>query len=200
MPNPKKAVQKSVEKFLAAKQQEKKPTKAKKIEQMLLDPNVPLETRVDIVRQLANGFDETSVPILAHLIEAASGAGGEDQYKEKVREISELIQSLQQGPLRGALFECMLEDPGLARRAQVILPDGTLASPLVPDKGLAKKMRCGDDVWLDNKGAALLYHAPRVSAVGEEAQLERILKNGHVEVTVGGHGRFVYRPSARLRA
>jgi hypothetical protein len=211
MPSPKKTIKKSVEKLLGASPEgeaaepkspdTKSSTKprAKKIELMILDENVPLEMRVDIVRQLANSFDETSAPILAQVIQAASSAGGEDQFNEKVRELSELIQALQQGPLRGALFERMLDEPGLHRRAQVILPDGTLASPLVPDEGLAEKLRCGDDVWLDGKGTALLYHAPREKAVGEEAQLERVLQSGHVEVSVGALGRFVYCPSARLR-
>jgi hypothetical protein len=173
-------------------------SKPKKIEMMLMDASAPLEMRVEILRELGQSSDEAAAPILASLLESASANRAEDIYQEKLRELDETIQALAQGPLRGALFDRMLDEPGLDRRAQVILSDGTLASPLVPDESLPKKMECGDSVWLDAKGTAILYHARTVNAVGEEAQLERELESGYVEVSVGQLGRSVYRPTALL--
>ncbi|MBW2274721.1 MAG: AAA family ATPase [Deltaproteobacteria bacterium] len=170
----------------------------KKIWTMLLDSSIPLEMRVEILQQLASAADEAAVGILARLIEAAGATTAEEQHAEKLREVSALLGALQQGPLRCALFDRMLEQPELGRRAQVILPDGTLASPLVTDEELAGRMRCGDTVWLDGKGSTILYHAPTVTAIGDEARLERVLEGGHVEVSVGELGRSVHRASSRL--
>ncbi len=172
-----------------------------RIERLLMDRSNPIETRVEVLRQLAQSADGAALPILAQVLEAASTATGEDQYGARLAELSEMIAALQEGPLRSALFERMLDDPGLDRRAQVILPDGVVASVLLPDQALAEKLRCGDTVWIDAKGTAVLFHSPTVAsigAVGEEARLERVLPDGTILVAVGELSRAVYRPSARL--
>ncbi len=173
-------------------------SKPRKIEAMLQDPSTPIEMRLDIMRHLVQSEDEAAPEILSRLLENASAATGEDRYGEKINELSQLIEAMQQAPLRCALFDCMLDHPSGIRRAQVILPDGTLASTLVPDEALAEKMRRGDNVWIDGKGVATLLHTSAQPGVGEEAKLERVLPNGNVSISLGELGRAVYRPSARL--
>jgi hypothetical protein len=170
----------------------------KKIEKMLMDASAPLEMRLEVVRQLSRSEDEVSGPILTRMIEAASAASGEDQYAEKIQELAQLIQEMQQGPLRCALFDRMLNEPALGQRAQVILPDGTLASPLVPQPELAEKLCRGDTVWIDAKGGAIIARAPESDTVGEEATLERVLPDGNLRVKVGEMGNAVYRTGGRL--
>jgi len=170
----------------------------RKIEMMLTDASSPLEMRLDVVRQLAGAEGDAATSVLTRVLEAASQAKGEDQYREKVEELGALIDAMQQGPLRSALFDRMQEEPELGRRAQVILPDGTLASPLVPDAALAEKLRCGDTVWIEAKGSAIVYRGLETPAVGEEATLERLLPDGTVRVKLGEIGHAVYRTAGRL--
>jgi ATPase family associated with various cellular activities (AAA) len=184
----------------AAEAKTTKPNKKKtrKIEKLLTDPSAPIEMRVEVLRQLSGSEDEAAAPILVRMIEAASSATGEDQYRDKIQELAALIQEMQQGPLRCALFDRMLNEPDLGRRAQVILPDSTLASPLVPSEELAEKLRCGDTVWIEAKGGAIIARAPTSAAVGEEAILDRILPDGTVRVKVGEIGYAVHRVGGRL--
>jgi ATP-dependent 26S proteasome regulatory subunit len=177
----------------------KSPTTPKKLEMMLLDASAPLEIRLEILKQLARAEDEAAAPILGELLEAAGAAKTDEQSREKLRELSEMLRAMQQGPLCCALFDRMLDQPGLGQRAQVILSDGSLASPLVPDKQLAEKMRCGDTVWIEAKGSAILFHAPTLNVVGDEARLERVHDDGYVSASISDLNRALYRPSARLR-
>jgi len=170
----------------------------KKLAMMLTDPTVPLNVRLEVFRQLANAEDEAVAPILKEVLEAACAAKSEEQHREKLGELTELIEAMKAGPLRSAIFDRMHVEPGLGNRAQVILSDGSLASPLVPDEGMAEKMRCGDTVWVEGKGSALLFHSQAVSSIGEEARIERVLDDGNLLLSVGETGRAVYRPSARL--
>jgi hypothetical protein len=178
--------------------QSKSSRRPRKIEKLLTDPSAPMDVRLEVLRQLSRSEDEAAAPILSQLIETASSASGEDQYSEKVQELAQLIQEMQQGPLRCALFDRMLSEPALGRRAQVILPDGTLASPIVPEPELAEKLGCGDTVWIDAKGSAIIARAPAQNIVGEEATLERVLPDGNLRVKVGELGQAVYRAAGRL--
>lgn len=172
--------------------------RAGEIRTMLMDPSKSLGIKLEVLRQLARSGDDAAPPILAAVLEAAANANGATEYREKILELGRLIEQMQQGPLRCALFDRMLDAPELGRRAQVILPDGTLASPLVPDGALAEKLRCGDTVWIEAKGGAIVARAPEGFAVGDEATLEQTLPSGHVRARVGELGRSVYRISGRL--
>ena len=80
---------------------------------MLTDPSNPIEMRLDVVRQLSQAEDETAEPILRSVLEAACSAKGEDQYRQKVMELAEVVEELKQGPLRSAIFDRMFDQPGL---------------------------------------------------------------------------------------
>ncbi len=175
------------------------PAKPKKLEMMLMDSSAPLEFRMEVLKQLAQAEDEAAIPILIGLLEAAGASKADELYREKLAEVAMVLRALEEGPLRSALFDQMLDQPGLGQRAQVILSDGGLASPLVTDKELAEKMECGDTVWIDAKGTAILFHAPMPSVVGDEARLEQIHHDGYVSASVGDQHRALYRPTARLR-
>jgi len=171
----------------------------KTIETMLTDLSVPLGMRLDVFRQLANAEDEAAEPIIANILEAAGEAKGGEACREKLLELAAMIEEMKGGPLRSALFDRMLDQEGMDRRAQVILGDGTLASPVVPDKGMAEKMRCGDTVWTDGKATAVLFHSSAVTTIGEEARLERVLDDGNLLLSFGiGETRAVYHCSGRL--
>jgi len=53
----------------------------RKIEMMLTDASSPLEMRLDVVRQLAGAEGDAATSVLTRVLEAASQAKGEDQYR-----------------------------------------------------------------------------------------------------------------------
>ena len=85
----------------------KLPNKPKKLEMMLMDPGTPMGSRVEIMKMLAHGEDEDSIPIFVSLLEAATANKAEDIYKEKLAEVNELLGSLKEGPLRCAVFQAL---------------------------------------------------------------------------------------------
>jgi ATP-dependent 26S proteasome regulatory subunit len=174
--------------------------KAKKqtIEKMLTDRSVPAQMRMQMLRQLCMEEAPVAQEILDRILENASKASADEQYLAKTQELADTLQQLQQGPLRFATFDRLSDSEALGRRAEVILPDGGSAFCVVPDAKLMDALRCGDTVWLDAQAGAVLFHQPGPVALGEEAQLERRLPWGDVEVSMGEFGRFVCRPSARL--
>jgi len=175
--------------------------KPKKItlDKAITDPSVPLNIRFQMVRQLSNAEDEQSLELLGKVLEAAASASADQHYLTKTQELVEMMQKIQEGPLRFATFDRMVDSPQLGRRAQLILPDGGSASCIVTDDKLAADLRCGDAVWVDAQARVVLYHQPDPITRGEEGRLERCLPFGDVEVSMGEIGRIVCRASDQLR-
>src|SRR5207302_99355 len=141
---------------------------------------------------------EESTAIVASLLDAAAAANGQALQAKKAQELAELIRQLQEGPLRYARFLRLLAGQGGARRAHVVLEDGTSVYPVVPDPDVAEALRRGDTVLLDAQARALLFRQPEDTAVGEEARLERRLGEEVIEVTLREHERHVFRASEAL--
>lgn len=174
-------------------------TRKRTVAHMLTDPSTPMEVRLRLLQQLCLEEDEIGRKILSGVLEAACQASAEDQFVAKTKEMSQILKNLKEGPLRCATFDRVLQCEQLGLRAQVILQDGDLASCFLPDDKLADALRCGDTVWTDAAGHAVLFHQPEPVTLGEEGRLERWLPNGDVEVSIGQLSRLVCRSSARLR-
>ena len=173
--------------------------KPKKIQQLLHDSNAPIEMRFEILRQLLmNDEDAEARKLLQGLLDAAATAKSEDVFAAKTAELNQLIQQMMEGPLRIGTFVELMQSDDFGDRASVLLADGALASTAVPRKELAKGLRRGDTVWLEAGGKALLHHQRGVGELGDEAQIERLLADGSVEVQVGELGKFVYMVAAEL--
>jgi len=166
---------------------------------MLGDPSLPLDHRKQLLMHLLMaGGDEGNAAITA-LLEAATAQNAETLHAQKLREVAELIRQMQDGPLRYATFVAML--PGGAGgppRARVLLQDGTVAFPVVPDAKLIPLLRCGDTVLLEAQARVILYRDDTEIAVGEEARLERRIGKDRIEVTLRDVERNVLRVSAPL--
>lgn len=169
-----------------------------KIMQVLLEEDTPLEVRMEILKQLLLGDEAEGVAILQQVLAAARAGKSEDLYAAKKNELTELLEQMLNGPLRQATFVSLVRSTGFGLRAEVLLPDGAPAFISVPDEELSEELRCGDVVWLDAQGKALIYRQSHVSELGDEALLERLLPDGTVEVQVGELGKFVYRIGAEL--
>jgi ATP-dependent 26S proteasome regulatory subunit len=166
---------------------------------VLRDPTVPMPMRLKMLKQYCLHGEAETEEVLKVVLESASMASAGEQAVAKMNALAEMIDQLEQGPLRCATFDRLDHSERFGPRAQVILPDGGLAYCVVPDEKLVDALRCGDTVWLDAQCRALLFHQPDAVALGEEAQFERRLPDGNVEVSLGEIGRLVCRPTARLR-
>jgi ATP-dependent 26S proteasome regulatory subunit len=171
---------------------------AKTAQALLLDPAMPLDHRLELLKVMAIDGRPESKAALAVLLECATAANGESLHADKAKQLSEMIQQMEEGPLRPACFIEMVQSNGFANHAHVVLDDGAFAFTVVPDAVLASSLCCGDRVLLEARGRALLHRAPSTLKVGEEAKLERRIDERHVEVTLRGHERAVHLASQRL--
>lgn len=168
------------------------------VEELLTDPTVPMKMRKEMIRQVCAGKTEDEDKVLAIVLEAATLASAGQQYLRKTKQLQETLDELAQGPMRCATFDRFVESDSYGRRAELILPDGGSAFCAVPDSQLAEAVRCGDTVWLDAQGTAVLYHRPEPAKLGEQGRLERVLSHGDVEVSVNEMGHYVCRATAQL--
>jgi ATP-dependent 26S proteasome regulatory subunit len=170
--------------------------KAPNIGLMLHDASVPFEHRKQLLMHLCHDESEESQTFLNALFDTAANGHGEEAYAQKARELNELIQQMQQGPLRYATFIQMLEG-GTVSRARVVLMDGTVAFPVVQDAALAKSLRGGESVLLEAQARVVLYRDAGENGTGEEARLERRTDPTHVEVVIRDE-RYLFRAADLL--
>ena len=76
------------------------PPSPKTIQRMILDPDVPMELRRQLIQQACNDDSPLGKQLVAAVLEAASGANTEAQYLEKKQEVTDLLRALEEGPLR----------------------------------------------------------------------------------------------------
>ena len=167
--------------------------------QLLADKSAPVEQRYLLVRTLIAGDDPDHIATVHALLDNLTVANPESAYNEKLKQLDELIQLMQSGPMRNATFIDLVK-VGTVQPPQafVVLDDGAYAYTCVPDETLAKILKRGDRVILEGKGRALLSKAPDYLQVGEEAQFERRIDDKHVEVSLRGQERHVFVTSQKL--
>ena len=168
---------------------------------MLLTDKVPLSHRRLLLADICQNESEEATKLLDALLKAAAhGNGGEDHYAEKKKELEALIEGLETGPQRSAVFLNLVTPSGTPlTRALVKLSDGTPAYPIVPDAVLAKSLRRGESVLLSARAEALLSRDGAGIDVGEEARLERWMGD-RVEVSLRtGDERYLLHVAETLR-
>ena len=169
---------------------------------MLLTDKVPLAHRRILLADICQSESEEAAKLLDRLLKAAAqGDGGEDHFKEKTKELEALIEGLENGPQRSAVFLNLVPTNGAPlTRALVKLSDGTPAYPIVPDAVLGESLKRGDSVLLSARGEALLSRDAGSIDVGEEARLERWMGD-RVEVSLRtGDERHLLHVAETLRA
>ncbi len=179
----------------------KKKKKTMTAPSMLFNETVPLAHRRMLLTDLCRTESAEATAMLDRLLKTiAQGNGGEDQFKEQKKELAQLLEALENGPLRPGLFLNMVTLKGAQPpRAMVKLSDGTPAYPVVPDADFAKTLRRGDCVLLSARGEAVLSRDDVAVDVGEEAKLERWLGD-RVEVSIRtGDERHLLHVSEQLR-
>lgn len=164
---------------------------SQKILAALLDEAVPMEHRRQLLMHMMHDGD-TGRKAVAALFESAAHSNGETIYNKKAKELSALIDEMQNGPLRSGMFIEMTRSNGEPPRAKVLLQDGECAYTIVPKAELAKTLVRGDMVLLEAQGRALLGRDPSGLPVGDEARLERRLDDGRVEVILDGRETKVF--------
>lgn len=174
-----------------------KPKKSNQLHSMLINPGVPLEHRLELLKGLANNNGAENKEILASLLEGV-GLDLEDLHTQKINELNALIREMMEGPLRNAVFIGLCDANGSpVKKALVVLDDGAMVYTAVPDAMLAGQLRTGDRVILEGKGRALLKRAETFK-VGEVVTLERWVDERHIEVKGRADERAVLLASAIL--
>jgi len=176
-----------------------KPKKNNPMMMLLADVSAPLEQRLEVIKMLVCDPRPEAREAVAALLERLAHVEAEAVYAERLRQLSEMVKQLEEGPLRPANYVGKHASDGSSPpRGEVILDDGTTAFAAVPNEDLAGNLRRGDRVLLDGKGRALLHQAPGRTNVGEEAQLERRIGDDHVEISLRGQERHVFLASQDL--
>src|ERR1043166_84457 len=187
---------------MAAKK-EKEKEKAASVLKLFADPSVPVARKQQILTMLLQDQGDEAKGAVQAIFEALVGSQADETCVEKAKQLSEMLELMEQGPQRYATFLMMLQPNGsngasLCQRAHVVLEDGTETSTLVPDAELAKTLRRGDSVLLDAQGRALLYRLPLAYSTGESALLERRIGVKRIEVKVRGDEKYVFHASQDL--
>src|SRR3954462_7552574 len=145
--------------------------KSQSVLQFLADQSLPVEHRSMLLRTLIIDPDADGSAAVHALLESHSRANGESLFNDKLKQVDELLQQMQSGPMRNATFIDLVKVGSVSPpQAFVVLDDGAFAYTSVPDEALSKDLRRGDRVILEGKGRALLSKAPHYLNVGDEAQ------------------------------
>jgi len=166
----------------------------------LTDISIPLEHRMHMTAHLCMEPSPENMEAMNHLFNIAAKNNGEALYEKKIKELSTLIEELQSGPLRSAMFLDMLpaDGHGQVPRARAALEDGGTVYPVVPNAELGESLRRGELVLLDAQAKAVLGRDATGLAIGEEARFERRLDERRVEVVLRDHEPYVFQLSSAL--
>ncbi len=166
----------------------------------LVEEKLPIEHRAQILGRLCLEGGDANHGVVAAILDAARCGSGETIYSQKIEEMDATLELLEQGPLRVATFQRMLEGGRAGVRACVVLEDGSTAYVAVPDPALASSLRRGDTVLVEAQGKAALFRDSNGPETGELARYERRLDGARIEVTLREYERLVYFTSAKLAA
>src|SRR5262245_13831677 len=72
--------------------------------QLLADKSAPLEQRSMLLRTLMTGTDPDHIAAVHALLDNLTVANPESVYNEKLKQLNELLELMQSGPMRNATF------------------------------------------------------------------------------------------------
>src|SRR5687768_8870868 len=105
--------------------------------QLLADKSMPVEQRSLLLRTLTADPDPEAVAAMHALLEAHTSANAESLYNEKLKQLDELLQLMQTGPMRNAIFLDLIKVGSVQTpQAFVVLDDGAYAYTCVPEEAL----------------------------------------------------------------
>lgn len=161
---------------------------------MLSDESVPLNHRVQMLGHICMEGGELGQKLFeSFLKDSKTPQTAKSVHAKKTKELTDLINQMNEGPLRSGTFMRMMNGKGKVKRAHILLDDGSGAFVVLPDAKLAKTLRRGDTVALEGQGKAVLFRDDTLLRVGEEARFERRLDDARVEVSVrDGESRVVH--------
>ena len=172
------------------------------IDKMLADPDMPLSLKKQLLLQLLTNESSKGDEFIEAVLAGHTVKNGKAVYEDKIKELKELITSLEQGPIRSATFLRTIDaaHDGLKsqRRVEVLLTDGTPAISVVPEPDKVGALARGDTVLLDGQARAVLARQANVRHVGDEARLVRSVGDDTVEVELEHEGRALFFASALL--
>lgn len=172
----------------------------KHMEMQLGDGSVPPEKRLQLLKHLAITDNKLFEKYMLSCFETAGAKNGaktgKDKYAAKTKALAEMIEAMEEGPVRPGTFLRQLEAAGLhaklKNRAEIVLPDGVVVYAVVPEPKKVGELRRGDTVLLDARAGVVLGRLPTCFRVGEQATLLRQVDEDTVEVELEHQGRHIY--------
>jgi ATP-dependent 26S proteasome regulatory subunit len=166
-----------------------------KLELVLSDKSVPLQTKVQLLQGIMVDEGDDAKKVMTNLFNSLNAKNADKVVDEKEEQLAKIIRTLMEGPLRVACFiELMATDNN---RARVLFDDGTSAYTGIPYPQMKGELKRGDEVLLDKSSSAILFHFPLREESGEVINLERVINDRYVEVSIRDD-RYVYETSQDL--
>lgn len=146
---------------------------AKELDRIALLVRVAMDTSED------NGFE-----LVRLLLKLNHASRANEKAIKKTREYQAVFEEMEQSPKRIAVFLGLVDADKPVPHAMIKMPDGTPLSVPVPDEKLARTLKRGDEVEVDQQLRAVVAVQPiGASHTGEIGILER-LDGDHVDITL----------------
>jgi ATP-dependent 26S proteasome regulatory subunit len=170
------------------------------VEKCIVDPSVADQERCEMLLNLLLDESKEARAAVGRILTAAGEFHGEAMYASKIKTQQEFVDMLKNGPLRPATFIGIFEHGGnpLTQRAHVILEDGEELLPVLVDAELRRTLNCGDLVFVDASGRALVGRIGPGPITGETGRLEKRLDHRHILIRVRGEEQSLVRASEIL--
>lgn len=162
----------------------------------LADPSGDLDGKIDYLKTLLADGREPSKKLIKVLFESIGQSNIPEDVRAKQKFLNEMIEQLEQGPLRLVIFVGLLNDTK-PPRGEILFEDGNCGFCTIADEELAENLKSGDQVLCDQKGSVLLRMATQ-RITGEEAELTRKIDERHIEVSDGHQKKCVVLASQVL--
>jgi len=155
----------------------------------LAQTDTPIEHRKAMAIAFFTAAEEE---VLEEAFKHMQGSQMDEDSKEMVKNVRDLIDNIQRAPMRPATFvEITKLSSSNAPHAMVVSDNGEFGYMAIHDLPAVSKLRLGDRVALDAKAMILIDQSDTEHQYGHEARFERRLDSKHIEVIVRGDDKLV---------
>ena len=128
----------------------------------ILDPQTDADEATLLLHHICSDDTSLTAQVVRELRSRTNQDHAAKELTAKRKELEQMIQLLQDGPLRMATYIASTNGTQAkhGRRASVLLENGDTAMPAVPNPEVIERLVCGDAVLLDTQARAIVQTAP----------------------------------------
>jgi ATP-dependent 26S proteasome regulatory subunit len=164
----------------------------------LTDPKLPLPVCAHVLQEKLSIGDAEAGALLTMLLDASRSGQSEAKYQEALNKLNAKLEELEAGALRSGHFLGLISGVGSSVRGRVVLQDGQVATPCIPNEELAQLLEPGDRVLLDAQVKAILALDQGADEVGDLVQFQRAIDGQRAEVKFRDFEQRVVHVTAKL--